>query len=779
MKINKIHIISFGGLKNFTLEFNDGFNCIYGENERGKSTIMSFIKMMFYGYSYTGSVLQNNLRKKYTPWDGSSMAGIIEFEQDGKPYRLEREFKKSNSTDKVTLTDLNLGEKQAVSGDTGEKLLGLSAGAFERSLFIGGLGFPDSDTASESELNSRLSNMVSTGDEKTSLEDVTSKIEKVRFSLISKSERTGKFYRTLKSCEELKQRLDTSVEANKKYNEGKEKLNKFNAETEIMVKKARTLKEQISKEQDIKNAQKLREYIKAKEELELLKNDLTLKDGSTADENYLRSLRFAVSKNNNASSLVKSKEKEAEIFKNQLDILTSGPKPGENESAETLNSQIAEIEENIKSLQHKSKETNEKIGLLNEKLKTAKPHFNPVLLAIGIILAVLSPMAFAAFTLYVPLIICGLGIGFIILSFILKPKSNKKQSLILEEIASLEEISANQTAHIEDLKNQIAEKSAKAEAIRISANASIQVIDDQRQKLSVCENELIDLKKAEQTSAEELKELLTRLNTKTGGLEETVELLETYVQKQKELKQHINFLLGDLNNITYDEAKVKLSQIEAEVTDETSDLTEVKEEFERLSNEITKRLTLKATAETELKALLTGTEPPAVLETELKEKTEQLQKQKDFCDCADIALEVLMDSFSELRGTYGSKLEKKTAEIFSAITDGKYSGVTVSKSFKINVETDNNPISRDAEYLSGGTFDQVYLSLRLAVAELLEENLPLFLDDTLSQYDDNRARRTAEFLKRATENSQAIMFTCHKSVEEICKNLSCNIIDLQ
>ena len=65
------------------------------------------------------------------------------------------------------------------------------------------------------------------------------------------------------------------------------------------------------------------------------------------------------------------------------------------------------------------------------------------------------------------------------------------------------------------------------------------------------------------------------------------------------------------------------------------------------------------------------------------------------------------------------------------------------------------------------------------IEELLEEKLPLFLDDTLSQYDDNRAMRTAKFLKDALENSQAIMFTCHKSVEEICDNLSCNIIELE
>ena len=48
MKINKIHIIAFGGLKNYSLDFTDGFNCIYGENENGKTTIMDFISMIFY-----------------------------------------------------------------------------------------------------------------------------------------------------------------------------------------------------------------------------------------------------------------------------------------------------------------------------------------------------------------------------------------------------------------------------------------------------------------------------------------------------------------------------------------------------------------------------------------------------------------------------------------------------------------------------------------------------------------------------------------------------------
>ena len=39
--------------------------------------------------------------------------------------------------------------------------------------------------------------------------------------------------------------------------------------------------------------------------------------------------------------------------------------------------------------------------------------------------------------------------------------------------------------------------------------------------------------------------------------------------------------------------------------------------------------------------------------------------QEGFCRAADTALEALQDSFAELRGSYGSALEKKAADIFS------------------------------------------------------------------------------------------------------------------
>ena len=102
MKITKIYISAFGKLKDFTLELSDGMSVIFGENENGKTTVMSFIKMMFYGSS-SRQQKQLSARKKYIPWSGDKPAGRIDFEHDGRRYQLERIFGKTESSDKITL----------------------------------------------------------------------------------------------------------------------------------------------------------------------------------------------------------------------------------------------------------------------------------------------------------------------------------------------------------------------------------------------------------------------------------------------------------------------------------------------------------------------------------------------------------------------------------------------------------------------------------------------------------------------------------------------------
>ncbi len=773
MKINKINIISFGGLKNYTLNLEEGFNCIYGENEKGKTTIMSFIKMMFYGNEKGSSQISKNIRKKYTPWDGSPMAGSIEFEHDGRNFKLEREFRASNSTDKVSITDLSLGEKQPADANIGEKLFGLSASAFERSVFIGQLGFPDSNNNAESELNAKLSNMVSTGDESLSLGEVVGKLEKERFSIISKSGKAGEFYKNSLIAKEIKEKLDESVSANNRYTEGKEKLALYKNETNKWIKKAEELKKLIAKEQDVKNIGKLKELLTTKEALEEVKKELILKDGSPADENFLRNLKFLSSKLDNAKAKTDAKQKEIDIIKNGLDLLVNGPK-NSDETPESLEADTQALLKNLKDIETSMHENIDRQNKLNsEKLaKVGKSKAINPLLIVGLILTVLGLVGIIIKPI-ITLIVSGLGVILAICG-ILSPKNGKKIKLLQDEIDSLQNIIDNKQTHIEDIKSQIADKKAKTHAIKLASSSNMQVILDQQALLSKTEGELLELQAEEKLGENELATMLSKLENSDEDLESISQKLETAVLKQKELKQQINFLLRDLNNISYEEAKLKLENTQNTDDLKDVDFEQIKAEYENLISQITERKSTEASVETQLKALINGMESPDVLQGKLNEILEVLSLQKSFCDNVDIAIEVLKESFAELRQNYGSALEKKSAEIFKELTNQKYSNMTISKSFEINVEETANPISREAEYLSSGTFDQAYLSMRLAVAQLIDESIPLFLDDTLTQYDDNRAGKTLEFLKEYSKNGQAVMFTCHKSIYNQAENLNCN-----
>ena len=77
-----------------------------------------------------------------------------------------------------------------------------------------------------------------------------------------------------------------------------------------------------------------------------------------------------------------------------------------------------------------------------------------------------------------------------------------------------------------------------------------------------------------------------------------------------------------------------------------------------------------------------------------------------------------------------------------------------------------------------GTTDQAYLSLRLAMTELITDNgerLPLMLDDVLLQYDAERAENALEYLKKYAQNAQILFFTCRNMQDEDIINLR-NII---
>ncbi len=186
MRIKRLEIGAFGKFRNYTLELEDGFSLFYGENEEGKSTVMEFVRMMFYGSSVRGGDAATNPRKKYLPWDGAKMEGAIVLEWKGRQLRLQRSFGASNAGDRVSLVDAVTGETIPCGNEPGEMFFGMGASAFERSLFIGQLGSFSSSGDKEGEMNRLLTNLVSSGDETASYTLVEKRLQEASNALFSK-----------------------------------------------------------------------------------------------------------------------------------------------------------------------------------------------------------------------------------------------------------------------------------------------------------------------------------------------------------------------------------------------------------------------------------------------------------------------------------------------------------------------------------------------------------------------------------------------------------------
>ncbi|MFT5874362.1 MAG: exonuclease SbcC [Clostridium sp.] len=206
MKINKLQIGSFGKFKDYQLELKDGFQIVYGENEHGKSTLMAFIKMMFYSKLERGRGIDKNSRKKYQPWDGSSMNGAVEYEHGGIYYLLQKDIGATAGADKVKL--INMGTGQTVplgkNEEVGKRFFGLDLAGFERSVFISQIGSFSANGNSDEVAEKLMSNLVLSGDENISQQLVMNRLNDATLDMESKNRKKGIFIEAKNELESLR-----------------------------------------------------------------------------------------------------------------------------------------------------------------------------------------------------------------------------------------------------------------------------------------------------------------------------------------------------------------------------------------------------------------------------------------------------------------------------------------------------------------------------------------------------------------------------------------------
>ena len=126
----------------------------------------------------------------------------------------------------------------------------------------------------------------------------------------------------------------------------------------------------------------------------------------------------------------------------------------------------------------------------------------------------------------------------------------------------------------------------------------------------------------------------------------------------------------------------------------------------------------------------------------------------------EFAMNTLSAASTELQRRFAPRIAKRSQELFSKLTDGRYDRLTLGEDFTVHAGATGETTLHSALWRSEGTVDQLYLALRLAVSQELTPDAPFILDDALVRFDDKRLSRALSILEETAEERQVILFTC-------------------
>ncbi len=268
MKIENIKINSFGTLENKEINLDKNVNIIYGKNESGKSTLLTYIKTAFYGISKNKNGKQISDFDKYKPWSGEEFSGKIKYIlDDGSKYEIFRDFNKKNA--KIyndNLEDItkqfNMDKKEGSQFFLEQ--VGLDENMFT-STIMSGQQEVKLNEQQQNVLVQKIANIAGTGDSNLSYNKAKEKLNKKQLEEVGTERTQGKPINILKS-------------KIKYISEMLEKLNLYKQEKITIEQKKKDLENKIQGQEQrrelIKKISELSEKIRIESEKVNYKNKI-------------------------------------------------------------------------------------------------------------------------------------------------------------------------------------------------------------------------------------------------------------------------------------------------------------------------------------------------------------------------------------------------------------------------------------------------------------------------------------------------------------------------
>ena len=283
MKIDDFKINNYGKIENSEVFLQNGINLIKGYNEAGKSTILSFLNSMLYGIDKTK---KGNISKydKYLPWLSTNFSGSMNYRLDnGNTYYVFRDFKKKTP---IILdsnrNDITANFKQNKKGiDFLEEQIGVDKKTFQNTS-ISYQKLVVLDDKNKAEMSGKLANLISTGEENYSYDDIIKRLNDKQLEEVGTS-RTKK--RPINNLEERILKLEQERREVLNIKEKKERMTEEREETQKKFATVGYIKQMITeiKENFLKKETEKKIYTEIYNRIEKKKEEIEEKKKERID----------------------------------------------------------------------------------------------------------------------------------------------------------------------------------------------------------------------------------------------------------------------------------------------------------------------------------------------------------------------------------------------------------------------------------------------------------------------------------------------------------------
>ena len=710
---------TFGRLEQETLTLTEGLNVLQLPNEAGKSTWAEFLLAMLYGVDTSEREKTGVLpvKTKYQPWSGKPMAGVIELTHAGRRITITRTStaRAPLGTFSAVYTDSGLPVEGMTGANCGQMLLGVPKSVYQRSAFVrqSGLGLtPDAD------LEARLSALVTTGDEAVSFAAADKRLlawqNRVRHNktgLIPDAERE------LAAVDGALAALAGEHEKNLSLRAQLQSLQAQQAACEEDLLALRAAETQRKKAQ-------LFEAKRAAMQAANRENAASAVCARLPREDALTAL------SQEAAALLCLPESEP-----------AAPVPARPACPQAFSGVDEE-----RLLDKAQRDTREFDRLTSKKHRPAAP--------LWVLAALLTGLGAAGWFLrHEPLVPAAFALAALAcaLMALINAAHDRRREAELSEAQALLALYENHSrdefyAYAVQYRDALrawqtaceaaaAQNAARDAASRLRAERTAALLGSVRmfaeaESLQDAQNAILSALAAYRTwhdAQQTAQQAKTRYDALAQALGELPELPAP---------------ARDVSGLTTGQAEAALAQTQALAAAVQSQRDQSRGRPDQFG------------AEAELSAKKQA----------LAQRLDTLNERRE---ALTLARQTLAQANTALAERFSPRLVHEASEIFSALTGGRYARVQISRQMELEAGQPDAAMRRSL-FLSGGTADELYLSVRLAVCRLLlSEDAPLLLDDALAMFDDERLRLALRLLQREAESRQILLFTCQSREKQV------------